>query len=565
MKVCPTCQEEFLDEMDFCPDDGMKLRKIIAEDVDPLIGQTLDGRWRIEKKIGEGGMGNVYEGHQKSVNRRVAIKTLRPQLSDSDEFTDRFFREARLATKISHPHCVTVLDFGQADNGTLYLAMEYLDGVPLTDRILDAKITFVEIYKIGIQIASALTAAHEKQIVHRDLKPDNIFVLNMSNGETFIKVLDFGIAKALDSKTQVTKAGMIFGTPEYMSPEQCRSEDVDGRSDLYGLGCILYELLGGRPPFDAKTPMAILLSHVNDEVAPIASVASDDIPNALSNTVMKLLQKNPDERFASAKILQSVLEEELERFLHPENFDSQGFASRPSPSLSLARDIVDPSTQTKDGAGLHDLITLANTREEERIIAPKRSKLPLLLVLLFIGASAFGFYHFALKAPEGLSTQSPFADAVETEEQISEEEAMKTQIAENDLNEKEATSASKTVKKESALEKSNLSTLAKIKKDRDIAAKKLKKVETKNPKNRPRRNAKKSKGKPHPDGVGGSPRKPRKAKPDPNPDTLSSPLKNALDGLKKEKKTIKKLERKINRKIKNSNKKLNDTLEGLMH
>jgi serine/threonine-protein kinase len=167
MKICPQCQLEYAPEVDFCPADGTKLRGRRTAGTDPLIGRALDGRWVIEEKLGEGGMGAVYRGHQKSVSRTVAIKTLRPQLVDSDEFVDRFFREAKIAATISHPNSVTILDYGESDDGTLYLAMEFLEGELLTDRIESGRLSIKNVVEIGGQVASALSAAHKNHIVHR--------------------------------------------------------------------------------------------------------------------------------------------------------------------------------------------------------------------------------------------------------------------------------------------------------------------------------------------------------------------------------------------------------------
>jgi len=295
----------------------MKLRQKRRESADPLVGRVIDGRWIIEEKIGEGGMGAVYRAHQKSVDRTVAIKTLRSALVDSDEFVDRFFTEVKVATKVDHPHCVTILDFGQTEDGTLYLAMEYLDGQDLTGRSQTRPLSTEEIIRVGVQVSSALAAAHEYNVVHRDLKPDNVFMLDMPGGDTFVKVLDFGIAKMLDSNTKVTKTGMIFGTPDYMSPEQCRGDSLDGRSDLYSLGCILYELLGGGAPFAATTPMAVLMAHVNEDVPAFAEKGISDVPPGLEAIIMKLLEKNPDDRFASATEVRLALETELMRLKSP--------------------------------------------------------------------------------------------------------------------------------------------------------------------------------------------------------------------------------------------------------
>lgn len=331
MKLCPTCQTEYGEEVEFCPADGMKLRVRRDEQADPLVGRALDDRWIIEEKLGEGGMGAVYKGHQRSVNRTVAIKTLRPQLVESEEFVNRFFREAQIAANIAHPNCVTILDYGEAKDGTLYLAMEFLDGELLTDRIETGELTVKQVLEIGIQVASALSAAHDQSIVHRDLKPDNIFLLDVPGGATFVKVLDFGIAKMLDSNTQVTKTGMIFGTPEYMSPEQCRGDRIDGRSDLYALGCILYELVGGRTPFRATTPMAVLMAHVNEDVPGLPATDAGNIPPGLERIIMRLLEKRPENRPESAAKVRAELEAELQRL------------ENPSAKVTAPREIVAPS------------------------------------------------------------------------------------------------------------------------------------------------------------------------------------------------------------------------------
>jgi len=197
MQVCPECGREYEDEVEYCPHDAAQVREVQQEDADDdqdsLVGRLLDGRWRIREKFGEGGMGSIYVASQESVDREVVIKTLRTGLSDSEEFTERFWREAKVTTTINHPHCVTILDYGETDDGTLYLAMELLDGEPLADRMERGRIPLGEVLEIGKQIASALAAAHERDIVHRDLKPDNIYLLDISDGSTFVKVLDFGI------------------------------------------------------------------------------------------------------------------------------------------------------------------------------------------------------------------------------------------------------------------------------------------------------------------------------------------------------------------------------------
>ncbi|MEZ4462319.1 MAG: protein kinase [bacterium] len=307
MKVCPHCQGEFDDSLDFCPNDDHKLRRKRLDQGDPMLGRTLDERWVIQEKLGEGGMGAVYLAHQRSMSRSVAIKTLRKELVDSEEFVDRFLREVNVATSLNHPHIVTVYDYGQDDDGTLFLVMELLEGVPLTKWLQQGRVTPDEALRIAIQITSALEAAHATNIVHRDLKPDNVFMLTMPGGGIFAKVLDFGIAKVMDNESKMTKTGMIFGTPEYMSPEQCKGVGVDHRSDLYALGCILYEMLGGRTPFKADTPMALLMAHVG-EPAPKPSSFGTSIDPRIEDFVMSLLAKDPDDRPPTANAVRLALE-----------------------------------------------------------------------------------------------------------------------------------------------------------------------------------------------------------------------------------------------------------------
>jgi len=298
MKVCPECQSEYTDEVEFCSNDGMKLRASRDGGEDPMLGRILEGRWIIEEKIGEGGMGSVYKGSQRSVNRKVAIKTLRPSLISSDEFVDRFFREAKIATTINHPNCVTILDFGQTEDDVLYLAMEFLEGMPLSDWLEQDTLPLEQILMVTEQVATALEAAHAQNIIHRDLKPDNVFLQQTTGKDIHAKLLDFGIAKDTGSETQFTRTGQIFGTPNYMSPEQCSGEELDGRSDVYALGCILYEMLCGRPPFDGANSMAILMAQVTETPVPPSQIVA--VPPQVEQLTLALLEKDRDDRPASA-------------------------------------------------------------------------------------------------------------------------------------------------------------------------------------------------------------------------------------------------------------------------
>ncbi len=420
MKTCPTCQTEYADDVEFCSRDGMKLRSIREVGEDPMIGRALDQRWIIESKLGEGGMGAVYIARQRSVNRKVAIKTLRPQLADNDEFVDRFFREAKVATMINHPHCVTILDFGQdAEDSTLYLAMEFLEGEALADRMSRGAIPLKDILRVGAQVTSALAAAHGHSIVHRDLKPDNIYMLDIPGGGVFAKVLDFGIAKVnTDGATQYTRTGQVFGTPEYMSPEQCSGHEVDGRSDLYALGCILYEMVIGKTPFKAPSSnaMAVLMAHLHETPAP-PSAQGVSLPAEVEALIMRLLAKEPDARAESAASLNQELEALLaaiEGDLAPSlsgamaataataatAFDATAAHSiTPGPSPAPIARLPTAATLPQPGLATLESTTTSGTR---RGVAPLIA-LGVVVALAIAGASAFAL---------SIANQSDEQDAV---------------------------------------------------------------------------------------------------------------------------------------------------------
>jgi tRNA A-37 threonylcarbamoyl transferase component Bud32 len=418
MKICPECQSEYEDSVEFCARDGMKLRAAMTQNADPLIGKALDNKWVIEEKIGEGGMGAVYKGYQRGVNRKVAVKTLRAALVDSQEFVDRFFREGRVATTISNPHCVTIYDFGQGPDGTLFLAMEYLDGLPLADVLKERRLSAREAIKVGVQISAALAAAHAARIVHRDLKPDNIFLLHMPDQSTFAKVLDFGIAKDTGSAAEkYTRTGQIFGTPAYMSPEQCTGSPLDGRSDLYSLGIILYEIVSQSPPFGGNTtsPMRVLLDHVNT-VPPQLDAAALDLTPGFAAIIMRLIEKSPDARFADAQALQRALEAELAQLDGHDMLRSTG-------QLPSAATVARAPTAQVSAAPPASLRAGAHTASVELVAvpAPAPSRLRfvvagLIVLIVLAGGAAFAVYKGGQRpadpATDPIAAQQPAAPEV---------------------------------------------------------------------------------------------------------------------------------------------------------
>ncbi len=304
---CPGCNKSYPLQFAICPEDGSRLVKLKSTR-DPLIGRVFEGRYEIRTTLGEGGMGTVYRGWQLSVDREVAIKVVHPSIASDRTAVKRFLREARLSSRLSQPSIVNVYDFGQTDDGILYLVMELLRGHTLAHD-LEAKrpLPLRRTITMGLQLCDALEAAHGLGIIHRDLKPGNIVVLDDPPGRDLVKVLDFGLAKSLitDSSTNVTHTNAILGTPLYMSPEQIEGRATDQRSDLYALGCIIFHMLVGRPPFVADNANLVLAAHLSDPVPPMPATT----PRALVMLVEKLMAKATEDRLGSAALVRDVLQQ----------------------------------------------------------------------------------------------------------------------------------------------------------------------------------------------------------------------------------------------------------------
>src|SRR4051812_30124 len=323
LKVCPQCGREYETTSRFCPEDGTALR---PKGSDSLIGRTLAERYHILKRIGEGGMGRVYLGEHVKMNRQCAVKVMSPSLVNDADSAARFAREASNAARIIHPNVAAVFDFGESE-GVVYLVMEYVEGEPLS-RILmrEAPLSLQRATDLAKQIADGLNAAHELGIIHRDLKPDNILVTRTRAGKEVAKVVDFGIAKAIQENVNegLTRTGQVIGTPEFMAPEQLYGDTVDARSDLYALGCILHLMLTAQPPFDAPTREQMIKRRLAEEPASVQTI-DPGIPDNVANVVSRLLARSPSDRYGSATEVKDALDGNLSR--------RTGFEARPSLSL----------------------------------------------------------------------------------------------------------------------------------------------------------------------------------------------------------------------------------------
>ena len=318
---------------------------------DPMIGQLIDGRYRVEAVLGEGGMGVVYRCRHQIIDKLVAMKVLRADLARDEEVTTRFLNEAKAASAIGNPHIIDISDFGRLPDGSTYFIMEYLYGQPLAALTEKGEpVPVKRILRIALQLGEGLEEAHRAGIVHRDLKPDNIFLISRGAEKDFIKILDFGIAKVSTAgqTSKLTRAGAVFGTPHYMSPEQAAGAPVDLRGDIYSLGVILYELASGRVPFDADNFMGILTQHMYKAPVPIRALVPEprDVPPGLEAIVLKCLSKRADHRYASMDELVEDLKK-LEAGLVP---DAVSELMQRSAGFNV------PADYMKSGGGMPELV-----------------------------------------------------------------------------------------------------------------------------------------------------------------------------------------------------------------
>ncbi|MSP23668.1 MAG: serine/threonine protein kinase [Myxococcales bacterium] len=327
---------------------------------DPYIGREfLHGQFRILQKIGTGGMGAVYKALQPDMNRMVAVKILHAKLKDRSDLVARFRREARAMSHLTHPNTVKVLLYGELDEGELYIVMEYLDGKNLNQMVRrDGPFPVERAIPILIQVCGALEEAHQQGIVHRDLKPENIFLTNGAGLTDYAKVLDFGLAKVTEREMRpgsimLTQEGMVFGTPEFMSPEQAQGQILDRRSDIYSLAVILYETLTGKLPFDARSSMEYIQLHVMTQPIPLDQrLADKTFPPGLGDVIDRAMAKDRSLRYQStAELAEALRPFAPQSFIQewpPMNYASQPLALAVSPDS--AREAKPGAREAKPGA-----------------------------------------------------------------------------------------------------------------------------------------------------------------------------------------------------------------------
>lgn len=373
-----------------------------------IVGKTLGNRYTILEEISGGGMATVYKAKCSVLNRIVAIKILKPEFANDEEFVRRFRREAQAAASLSHPNIVGIYDVGEED-GLYYIVMEYVEGITLKEYIKqNFPIPIADVLEMGIQICDALECAHKNKIIHRDIKSQNIMITNDGR----IKVTDFGIARAADGAT-ITNSNNMFGSVQYFSPEQAKSDIVDERSDIYSLGVVLYEAFTGQLPFTGQTPVAIALKHIQEK-PPLISQFIPGFPYELERIVQKCLAKSPDDRYQSAKMLR----DDLIRALTNENIIN--FVSAPNVENTM---VIDNLKDT--------LTTAANSGHKSDVSKPKKSRnilkgigIALALVILF-GIFSYAGTFLAKKYLEVQEVTVPSVVGMTEEEAIAEIEKQK--------------------------------------------------------------------------------------------------------------------------------------------
>ena len=380
--------------------------------VDPLIGQTLVGRYAIQKKLGEGGMGAVYLAIHNLLDKQVALKILHTEFSRKQDLVERFMQEAKSASRIRHENVIDISDFGTTPDGLVFFAMELLKGHDLHEEVARARLAgellpWSRSKKIFLQICSALVAAHAQGIIHRDLKPENVYLIDFLGEPDFVKLLDFGIAKLTEvdeGGRKLAKTGMLFGTPEYMSPEQARGENVDHRVDVYAMGCILFQLVTGKVPFEADNFMGVLSMHLTEPPPTIPVEVFDRIgaPRALAAVIEKALQKDRNVRWNTILELANAVRQVSGDPL------SSGMTGLAIPVQAPRVTAPAKTTNTRNRTQWTGSVQVRD--EDDDGPSKKKSKLGLILGGLLLVAGAAGAVVFAINRGGGGGTTTGSVD-----------------------------------------------------------------------------------------------------------------------------------------------------------
>ncbi len=368
-KICTSCGRRFGDEALFCPRDGSALvpASNAGQGKDPFIGRDVLGHIEIESLIGSGAMGRVYRAFQRGIERDVAVKILHKDLAQNPDLVQRFLREAKVASRLNHPNVVQVLLAGQLDDGTMYLVMEYLDGISLHSALLAAggALPLTRALHVGLQVCDAVGQAHEAGVVHRDVKPENVMLVSRGDDLDFVKVLDFGIARVASNEGGrsglETQAGLVFGTARYLSPEGARGEPVGPQSDCYAIATVLYQTLAGRTPFESDSSVSLLVAQIHDAPPPLRShPRSANVPPAIEAVILRNLAKDPKSRDADAHVfgralLDAALQSGLsadDLILRPAVARRRGGSGGSLPAASLGAPVLSATGQVTPPPGL---------------------------------------------------------------------------------------------------------------------------------------------------------------------------------------------------------------------
>jgi serine/threonine protein kinase/DNA-binding NarL/FixJ family response regulator len=370
---------------------GVSLRTF-EQRSDPRISH-----YRILRKLGEGGMGDVYLAEDDRLDRKVAVKLLNDEFNRNEELLQRFIREAKAASALNHPNILTVHDFGQTESGSHFIATEYIEGETLRHHIRHSHMNLRQVMDVIVQVASALSTAHQAGIIHRDIKPENVMV----RPDSIVKVLDFGLAKLGENSAASTLAlkdttpGTILGTVQYMSPEQARGQEVDARTDIFSLGIVLYEIVAGGPPFGAKSGPDVLAAILEKEPPPLARF-NDEAPAELQRIVSKCLRKEPDDRYQTMKGLLADLKELRDELALEAKLERSSRSANISVSENQPTRIVKSEGSKNQGAQATSTATGKTISSSEYLISEiknhKRGIAVMLLIVLL--AALLGYWIF---------------------------------------------------------------------------------------------------------------------------------------------------------------------------